>query len=356
MASHSVRFVQCESPEQYIWEEYLFYENERWARKFLKQKYDRLGVEHPDRAAFKNVQAFITYLKQAKAIFLSLRQNSLWVQPLLLYYGMMSLLKALVLTLDTNYPHSSSVLRHGLSTRKRKKEQFCFLKDEIRVQKEGLFPLAAKLLQNPVPAGESYTAQDLLGCIPELQSSCRRIFHAPTLIPVEFPTGEEEREKPGGMPFSLDESILDLLHLTPASFLERLNRPLPHPLFMLDMPEMWQGRLRLIWKHPRVPHVWKWEKGFDHPWFYDNNKGGYYLWIDNNRPAEPLSEILLHYMLLFSLSMLCRYEPPLWGELIHSPVSEDAVLVQQLLKLVPRKFPHLVLNQLREEKLIIHVH
>ncbi|SEM83535.1 YaaC family protein [Lihuaxuella thermophila] len=346
-----VRKVYCESPQQYIWEEYLFFENERSARTFLEEKYARLGMEHPERAAFKNVQAFTAYVKQAKNIFATLGQNSLWVRPFLLYYGMMSLLKALVLTRDIDYPQNTAVLRHGLSTRKRKREHYSFFQDEIRVQKEGLFPLAASLMQKPVPTGESYTPKELFGWIPELQTSYQKLFHAETLFPVECcPDGED------GMLLLLGERILNRLHVSTGSLLDKLNGLAGEAQFSLAEPAVSGGHLRLIWRHPYVRHVEDWEKGFDHPWFYENSKGDYYLWVGNNRPMEPLTEILVHYMLLFSLSMICRYDPPLWGEMIQGHASEKMVLVEQLLSLAERKYPQLLLRALTGEKLILYVH
>ncbi len=346
-----MRKVTCESPQQYIWEQYLFFENELSARKFLGEKYTRLGMEHPERAAYRNAQAFSSYIKQARAIFGTLKQNSLWVRPLLLYYGMMSLLKALVLTLDTNYPQSAAVLRHGLSTRKRKREHYCFFQDEIRVQKEGLFPLAATLLKKPVSTGESYTPKELFGWIPELKASYEKLFQAKTLFPIELKPHQDD-----GMLLLISERVLDQLHISPDSLVEKLNSLAREARFILDQPAVDGGWIRIIWRHRLVRHVCDWEKGFDHPWFYENLKGDYYLWIGNNRPVEPLAEILVHYMLLFSLSMICRYDPPLWGEMIQGFASEKTVLVEQLLTLAERKFPQLLLQALTGEKLILYVH
>lgn len=351
-----VRFLSCESPERYIWDEYLYFENESTAKRILKEKYAQLGVDSPERAAFRNVESLIYYIKQARDIFQTVKHSSLWVQPLLLYYGMMSLLKALLLTLDTNYPQNTSVLRHGLSTRKRKKEPFQFFQDEIRIQKEGLFPLVVQLLNEQVSSGDTYTAQELLGFIPEVQTGYRRLFHKPTLLPIQLATEDEVKHDEKGMLFWIGEEVLDQLHLTSHSLVEKLNRHPSQAVFALNETSETKGRLALCWQHPDVDHVLHWSKGFDHPLFYENSKGDYYLWISNNRPLMPVSELLAQYMLLFSLSMLCRYEPPIWGEMMMGNASEEIILVQQLISVVQRKFPQLILHALRDEKWIIHLH
>ncbi len=55
---------------------------------------------------------------------------------MLLFYGMSQLFKACLLTIDPNYPESTTVLAHGVTTRKRKKQGYQFLEDEVKVQKK----------------------------------------------------------------------------------------------------------------------------------------------------------------------------------------------------------------------------
>jgi hypothetical protein len=350
-----IRTISCESPEQWIWDQYVCLENEKFSRKWLQEKYVQQNHPHADRAAFKNVQAFTAYISQAKAIFTTYSQNSFWVQPLLLYYGMISLWKALILTFDTDYPQNSSVLRHGLSTRKRKKENYQFFQDEIRVQSNGLFPFIAHRLQPALQPGQSYTPQELFSMVPELQSSYQSLFSTPSLLPVTLKTAQTNRVDNQGTAFDLSDQVLDIWHLTAPAFVHKLNRSCHQSFFSLDASHSRQGTLSLIWKHEQISHVNKWGKGFAHPWFYEDHKGNYYLWLGSHRPQQPLQEIFALHMLLFSLSMLCRYETPLWGEMTDTSLTEAAILIQQLLPLVKRKFPHLILQAIREEKLILRV-
>ncbi|MEH7537842.1 YaaC family protein, partial [Bacillus toyonensis] len=54
------------------------------------------------------------------------------------------LFKACLLTIDPNYPESTTVLAHGVTTRKRKKQGYQFLEDEVKIQKNGLFTHVAE--------------------------------------------------------------------------------------------------------------------------------------------------------------------------------------------------------------------
>lgn len=344
------RIVTCESPEEYIWGEYLFLENEVTATALLKQKYTHLGIQQPERAAFKNVQAFTDYIKQARAIFSTLSINSLWVQPLLLYYGMMSLSKAFVLTRDAHYPANTAVLQHGLSTRRRKKVQFSFFRDDIRIQKDGLFGHVAKLLDTPLNPGESFKSEHLLSFIPEMQSTYQYFFDSPSLSRIILDQSDRDR----GLRCILPENILDHFHVTAPSFVEKLNRELPSGLLHLEESPK-KTDLVLLWKQTnRCPEADR-EEEFTHPWIYENIKGDCFMWTGKNRYGSAIPELLAHHMLVFALSMLCRYETTLWGEIVYSSVSEDAIIIQQLLSLVRRKFPHMILNLIKEEKILVFV-
>ena len=77
----------------------------------------------------------MNYIKQLHFLF----------KPMLLFYGMGQLFKACLLTIDPNYPESTSVLAHGVTTRKRKKQGYQFLEDEVKIQKNWTYLLT---LQN----------------------------------------------------------------------------------------------------------------------------------------------------------------------------------------------------------------
>jgi hypothetical protein len=93
------------------------------------------------------------------------------IKPVLLFYGMIQLMKACILTIDPEYPESSSVLAHGLSTRKRKKRSYEFFQDEVKVQKTGLFNhFCEKLFHMKHIEGEKFMMDHLFKLIPELGS------------------------------------------------------------------------------------------------------------------------------------------------------------------------------------------
>ncbi|GGE06205.1 hypothetical protein GCM10011571_04130 [Marinithermofilum abyssi] len=352
-----VRRIRCESPEQKMWDLYALLENEPTVKPFLEEKYRRQSIDSPSRAAFQNTQAFIYHIKQARETYRAARQADLMIRPLLSYYGMMNLCKAWMLSRDPEYPRSTSVMRHGVSTRKRKKQGFRFRQDEVRIQQEGLFSEMARVQGWSRLIGEVFTVGELFALLPEVQDGYRQLTRNPSLFLVAVPEPYQFRDE--GMPFYVEEGILDALHVTPRGLIDKLNRNRPaKAVYMFRSGEesaLSHGRLRLLWSHPKVRHVDHWEWGFHHPFFREDTQGGYYLVPGGKRPLLLMPELFIHYLLLFSVSMLCRYETPLWGEMLYGFSSEDLLLIQEFLHVTQRKFPNLILNELFEEKLIFGV-
>lgn len=348
----SIRRIPCDSPEQKMWNLFLLLENETTVRSFLEKKYRKRGLEQPGRAAFRAAQPLMFHIKQARVYYRAAGESDLFIRPLLSYYGMMTLSKALMLTMVPDYPENTAVLRHGVSTRKRKHGNFCFFTDQVRVQREGLFPELARKKGWDSLIGESWTLKELFSLIPELQDGYRQVFQEETLYPLAV--CDTLLDSDHGMPFVLEEHILDVLHLTPQGLTQRLNR-FPHreeARFTCEETPILPRRILLFWHHPRVSHVDRWGRGFDHPLFREDLLGNHYLSLVREPMKDGSPEFFIHYALLFALSMLCRYDPPLWGEMIHGMASEEIVLIQEFLQVTQRKFPNLILNELFEEKIL----
>lgn len=334
-----------------MWNLFLLWENEATLRTFLERKCRKQGMEHPSRAAFRAAQPLMYHVKQAREYYRAARESDLFVRPLLSYYGMMTLSKVLMLTQVPDYPENTAVLRHGVSTRKRKRGDYQFFADEVRVQREGLFPELARNRGWGSLIGDSWSLRDLFALVPELQDGYRQLFSEETLVPVAVPEVPSVSDR--GMPLVLEDRILDQLHLTPRGLANRLNRFSTdgQVRFTCDETPASGSRILLFWHHPRISHIHLWEHGFAHPLFREDMHGNHWL-LSVQREAAGIPELFVHYALLFALSMLCRYEPPLWGEMIHGMASEEMVLIQEFLQVTQRKFPNLILNELFEEKIL----
>ncbi|GAB7388487.1 YaaC family protein [Bacillaceae bacterium] len=342
-----VHRIVCEHPQEKMWDTFLYLENEPAAKKFLEHLYAKRGFAESGKYAFFNTHKLIYFLKQAKQYYRAAQKSDILIRPLLLYYGMMSFVKAVVLTYDPNYPHDAKVMRHGISTRKLKRANYEFSADAVRMQKDGLLPLFCKHVAGK-SCEEKFTVKEMLAQLPELHEVYGNLYGEEKLVPVAV------LPRSAGSTFTvleLPERALDSVHLTAPAFVAFLNRYNRHDAYFKEHPaenpqiKPEGGTILLAWHHPRHAHVDDGAEGFENDLFLADYKGKHYLRLDG-RPKQLLPEVCIHYMLMYNLGMLCRYETELWGEMIFSFASSDVYIINEFLTLSLRKFPNLILDLL----------
>lgn len=342
-----IRYVSSENPYQKMWDTFVFFESEPTTKEFLAAIYDKSGNIDSNKYAFLNTSKFIYFVKQAREYFFSAEKSSILVKPLLIYYGMMNLMKAVILTKDPNYPDKTSVLRHGITTRKLKKVNYQFHDDEIKIQKEGLLPLFYTIItDNAVDKieGNKYKIKDLLSLLPEIHDSYVRLFNEKLIFPITIQQLDERL-----ITLTVTNDILKL-YGDKVKFLFELNILGKGQDNSFTIQALNDDNLTINWVSS-IPNPLKYANFFAHPLIIQDFKGGYYFRpLNDTRLALP--EIMVDYMLMYNLGMLCRYETELWGEIIFSFSSEDMYLINELVNITMRKFPNLILNYLFEELLV----
>jgi|GEM_PF-402232 len=328
-----MRKISCENSIERIWGLFLYFENEPIAKKFLLESYLTLVEEkEANRLAFDNTQKFIYFLKQGVSYFKSAQSSELIVRPLLLYYGFTSLMKAMILSKDPYYPRTTTVLQHGITTRKRKKSNYVFHEDEIKVQKNGLLPhFAEVVLQSPLEIHSKYKMIDLISMLPELQDSYELMFGEKTMHPIFFSKDKNESRLNFNKSNHLVErlsSLLSELDLDQSMY----NLEESHQLISIVIPEHTNN------KHPLLNQI------------VSDYKGNSYFYLLQKTVLK--DEIIIYNMIMYILGMLCRYDTELWGDLLFTFSSSDMYLIEELLQLSMRKFPNLVLNHLFNEEII----
>lgn len=237
------------------------FQSASFTQPYLQNSYERSGVKKSKEMAYENSYSVIYFTKMGNQFFEEGSRASIAIQPMLLFYGLCHWLKAAVLTVDPTYPANAQVLAHGLSTRKRKKKGYHFLQDEVRIQKEGLFPYLSKTLFHVKQlSGEKLTMRHLIYSIPELNNLLVQLFPTKNIA---LPSSSQENDK---------------------------------------------------------------------------------NWTTTYRPGlfAPLPELLIHYALLYQLSMICRYETEWWGELLYSFSSNDLPIISEFLSVTTIKCPQLI--------------
>lgn len=345
-----IKHIYCEDPYQKMWDTLVFFESEPITKNFLMRLYDENGVKDSSKLSFINTSKFIYFIKQAKEYFISANKSNILVKPLLIYYGMMSLIKAVILTKDPDYPSKTSVLRHGITTRKLKKNNYHFHEDEIKIQKEGLLPWFYTIMTNDSNndiEGYKFKIKELLAMIPDLHNTYTQLYNEYLIIPVTIK--------------QLTNSTIELLlpisvfkiYIDDIQLLNQLNNNNYDHDNSFSLNNINNEIISIIWESKLVNPT-KYANFFSNRLLIQDIKGNYYL----KKPTDNkyiLPDILIDYMLMYNLGMLCRYETELWGEIIFSFTSEDMYIINEFVTLAMRKFPNLIINELFNEFFIFEI-
>ncbi len=291
------------------------------SQTYLKKCYQKQKIEDADKKSYENCYPFIYYLEHGQIYYQQAESAPLMIQPILLFYGFVHLIKACILTVDPNYPETTAVLAHGVSTRKRKKQQYLFFQDEVKFQKNGLFPfMAQKMFHMKHFEGDKATMKELLTQISEINTMFMTTEGMETFIPIN-----QENNT-----FVLSKSILDHYHMTESHFInywksissshiiieERNNRDIRFKLHYANLEELLPIKLNL------------------------NNNQLYFPLVKSRLNLFP--ELLIHYLLLYNLSMIARYETEWWSELIKMMPNQDFPFIRSFLSSTSQKGPYII--------------
>ncbi|WP_338471241.1 YaaC family protein [Niallia sp. XMNu-256] len=289
---------------------------------YLKNCYK--DFELADQKSYENCYPFIYYLEHAKIYYEQAEQSPLLIQPILLFYGFIHLIKACLLTKDPNYPENTTVLAHGVTTRKRKKQQYEFLKDEVKFQKNGLFSCMLEKMYNLKNIeGDKVTMIELFKQIPELNNLFNRLKKGSTFIDITYHQQS----------FAIPKEVLDCFHMTEQRFIDYLQLKSSNQLSYIE----------------NTSDCLLFEKGRHSkdltPLKYNFVEQQYCIPVSKNE-FFTFPEMVSHYLLLFNLSMIARYETEWWSELLKTMPNEDYPFIVQFLKTTSQKGPFLAYQYL----------
>lgn len=307
------------------WNSYTLFFSAEYSQAYLKKCYQKLNLDQPDLKSFENCYPFMYYLEHGKLYYEQAEKSPLAIQPIMLFYGLVHLIKACILTVAPAYPETTSVLAHGVSTRKRKKQQYSFTEDEVKFQKNGLFSLMAeKMFHMKQLEGEKATMGEVMELIPELST---------LYLELKRKNSFQKVEKADSV-YSLPKSIIDHFHMTENRFMEYFQSKSVIPLSFLK-----EDQHNIYFKaniaEASEPLPLRYNLDEQH-YSFPLNKGELFLF----------PELLLHYLLLYNLGMIARYETEWWSELIKMMPNEDYPLIQTFLSSTIKKGPYLIYQYL----------
>src|SRR5699024_3302709 len=302
---------------------YAYVRSQHTAQQYLHQCYQKLNIDDAERKSYENCTTFLYYLEHGHQFYKNGKQLDYLLQPILFFYGMIHLLKAALLTTRPNYPESTSMLAHGVSTRKRKRRNYTFMDDEVKTQYKGLFPYFSEhlFLLKTIPF-EKIKMHQLLAIVPEL-SDLFLLHDGEKMIKV----GSVQSRK-----LSFPCSILDHYHLTENTFIQRIKS---------HVPDIYHNKTSQTMIHLHLKRPIQQSFG---PFFIHLDQTIYFPKRRDHFLA--ISEVMAHYLLLYNLSMLSRYETEWWGSLLMTKSELDFPFISHFLDITAKKVPLLIGREL----------
>lgn len=301
------------------WRSFSCFFSAEYCQVFLKKCYQKNNVDQPDQKSYENCYAFLYYLEHGKIYYEQADKAPLILKPILLFYGLVHLIKACILTVDPAYPETTAVLAHGVSTRKRKKQNYIFFQDEVKLQKNGLFPfMSEKLFQMKHLEGEKVIMEELLQLIPELDQ----------LFAIVTGKGTFKRLERDGDFFVVPGEILNYYHMTENRFKDYLEAK-------------FAGGLEFAAEGLAFRFTGEQQPGDAVPLKY-NHEGDFYVIPIRKGSNTDFPELLSHYLLLYNLSMIARYETEWWSELSKMMPNSDFPFIESFLQITMKKGPFLI--------------
>lgn len=296
---------------------YIYLQSQQTAQQFLMKCYEKNEVTNAECKSYKNCNTFIFYLKHGLHFYETGKKLHTMLQPILFFYGMIHMIKATLLTVRPNYPETTKLLAHGVSARKRKKKQYTFMNDEVKIQHQGLFPYFSKHLFNIEKFNfEKLKMKDLFAIIPEM-NSLFTFKKDQKIIPVG---------KLGKNSFVFPITILDDYFLTKNAFIRRIF-PSEH-----NIQKIFSNKksIHIQFSSP-ITQV-------EEPFYFNNENQKIYFPIDRENFLS-IPETMVHYLLLYNLSMISRYETEWWGDLLTTMTDIDYPFIVRFLQITPKKVP-----------------
>lgn len=294
------------------WSCFLPYFSAEYTQKYLFEKYQKLQLIDAKQKSYENCYTFIYYLEHAKLYYEQAKIAPIVIQPNLIFYGYTHLLKACILTMDPNYPDSTTVLAHGVTTRKRKKQQYQFFYDEVKIQKTGLFSLIAKkMFHMKHLEGEKFVMKDLIESIPELTYLFKEMKLPTSFIQLQHTNTNE---------LIIPSSLMDTYNMTQKRFIQYIHSTYPNLDITNNLTVTINNDLFIK----------------NQPIRYNTLTNQFNFFIKKQEPS--LHEVLIHYLILYNLSMISRYETQWWSELLKTmPTIDYPIIISFCLNTVEKQ-------------------
>ncbi|MBM3256396.1 MAG: hypothetical protein FJZ04_02930 [Candidatus Moranbacteria bacterium] len=353
---------------QSVWHSLSEYENEAYTRKFIEQNYKlkKLGNRSYEKAA-----SFFSFnIRQGIEYFRNSHNSSLAIKPLLLYYGIMSFAKAIIIYNDPGYLkklENKDNRRHGLSYSSKCSKKFCMSSDTVRIKTPGTFDFFQNSLDiKPLTANTDYALRDLYSWMTGL-SLVETDVYIPGKkyenyideIPVKTrktmlcrvvkknKNNKFEGEISIKTSLSVDDLIVenakkDIKKIIPELADFRIVSCDPKCIILKGLKEKYNPRT-LYGEFIATQQVLSRLNLISH---YD----GYNLYLFQRFGGrEFVAQSIAYYLVSYILGSICRYEPIKWRETLEAKKTNEKWLAELAINEISNNFPLFVISYFRHK-------
>jgi hypothetical protein len=311
-----LRIVHTETPIKEIWSRLSYFESESNAREFL----ERFSLSDDDLADTASSLAFT--MRTAREYYEAAERVTVLTQPLLIFYGMTALSKVLFTSI---HGKKSPSTKHDLE--KIKDWNGVFAQLSLRVGKDGTFPQFHGCYSQVRLHNLTFSMKELMSVVPEVK--------------VEFETVYNEKSL--ALRILRDKNYIRIIdsELERYKDLEKLIFSIPRiSETCLRNAQRVDETTMILYRSGPSSEVWD-------P-AIRTTSGEEYLVIPLRKDNKDISppEMSVHFLIMYLLGMLSRYQPKEWGEIIKGEDSGEIYIIRKFLEATTRKFPNLILNEL----------
>lgn len=340
--------IRAYDQNQKIWEYLKRYQSSQFVEKKLKKEITR------NRSTIRIKSNQISSLMvQSEKYYEAARSAPLEIKPLILYYGMVGLSKCLILSGDNQYtlsalaPDNRAHSTHGLTfgtpnptdrairDGRKISNEFCYV--TTNANRVGLYNLLRQCYSNTIiPNNTRFVIQDLLSLIPELYKEYLAYFK------------QKPRSWGANAHFGIN-NINDTIHLIVFEdwyyHTQRINGRERYPNSILR-------------SFPELNSLYTGEVNSDDKFRLNNNAVSIddYIYVSQLMTLESfalkrlngnsMSDIDVHFILLYIFSNLVRYRQDKWSRLIRRLDNDEMFLIESFIEISSVKFPYLILREL----------
>ncbi len=284
-------------------------------------------------------------IKQGIEFFKNAESADFTISPLLIYYGMLSFAKALIISNSKEYVSLNDIKYHGLSTKSinlaqenhnKNKSNWSIL-NECANTNGGVFTELCKIFGITLTKNCTFELKETFRCIPELKNVLNKLKIIDSTVLRRCYNLNEENNKVSFAILSTEEDILK----------ENFN-DLEKIFFKNNIP----GDPIIKYESKQNMSL----KDLKNIYEYMSPVGGTYFvlrtkYVNNGAKDDVLlNQILLDYINFFILSDQVRYHQDNWNRILNGENDAIVSVLTIYVDAVKRKFPNLVLNELFKEK------